>query len=254
MPASESQQDNSAPIALITGGAKRLGAGIVRAMHAAGYNVGIHYRHSKQDAQALQNELIQQRPASAFLVQADLDTPEACQHIIANTVEHAGGLDCLVNNASAFFPTPLNTASENDWENLVGINLKAPFFLSQAALPYLRTTKGCIINLIDIYVDRPLSDHPIYVASKAGLAALTRSMAIDIAPVRVNGIAPGAILWPEHGTDDADNSKQRLIARTPLKRLGEPSDIAKTAVFLAKDAPFITGQIISVDGGRSVVP
>ena len=244
----------SKPVALITGGAKRLGAEITRCLHAAGYTVVIHYRHSAASAKRLQAKLDLNRPGSAFLVQADLNKPPACAQTVADSIDLAGRLDCLVNNASAFFPTPIDTVDEKDWQTLMGANLKAPLFLSQAALPHLRKTEGCIINLIDIYADRPLRDHPVYIASKAGLAALTRSMAIDAAPVRVNGIAPGAILWPENGEVNSEDNKQRLIARTPLKRLGEPSDIAKTALFLAKDAPFITGQIISVDGGRSVVP
>ncbi len=251
---SKSKPPNDTPVALITGGAKRLGAEITRCLHSAGYMVVIHYRRSADSAKRLQTKLELDRPDSAFLVQADLGEPQVCAQTIADSIDQAGRLDCLVNNASAFFPTPIDTADEKDWETLMGANLKAPLFLSQAALPHLRKTEGCIINLIDIYANRPLRDHPIYIASKAGLAALTRSLAIDAAPVRVNGIAPGAILWPENIGGDSEDGKQRLIARTPLKRLGKPSDIAKTALFLAKDAPFITGQIISVDGGRSVVP
>lgn len=247
-------QDNTQPLAdktvLVTGGARRIGAALVRGFHNAGANVVVHYRNSADEALALVDELNANRADSASSKQADLiKTGRA-----ARTIDHAlatfGRLDILVNNASSFFATPLATVSENDWHELVGSNLKAPLFLIQAAYKELGKRGGCVINMIDIHARRPLADHTVYCAAKAGLETLTLALARDLGPrVRVNGIAPGAILWPEQGADD--EQQQAIIRRTPLARAGDPEDIVRTALFLASDAPFITGQIIAVDGGRS---
>jgi pteridine reductase len=239
-------------VALITGGAKRIGACIAETLHAAGMNIVIHYHASVTPARALQEKLNYQRKQSCILIQGDLTEFNKLKSLVEETVRQMGRLDVLINNASSFFATPLNHSSEKDWDALLNVNLKAPYFLSQAAAPHLAKHTGCIINLIDIYADRPLQDHPIYCASKAGLASLTRSFAQSLAPVRVNGIAPGAILWPEQQQDEI--AQQRLLSRTPLKRLGDPQDIANTTLFLIQSAPYLTGQIINIDGGRTTMP
>jgi pteridine reductase len=240
-------------VALITGGAHRLGAAIARLLHAQGMQLVIHYLGSEAAARALQQELHQARPESVMLVRGDLNHSEKLlKNLVYETVESFGRLDVLVNNAARFYPTPVGAATEEQWDDIVGTNLKAPFFLSQAAGPHLRKSGGCILNIADIYGDRPLAKHAIYSIAKAGLIMLTKSLAREFGPeVRVNAIAPGAILWPETGLDDM--SKQRVISRTPLKRSGDPEDIARTALFLVRDAGFITGQVLVVDGGRWVV-
>lgn len=239
-------------VALITGGAHRLGAAIARGFHAQGMRLVIHYLSSEARARALQQELHAARPDSVMLVRGDLNHSEKLlKNLVFETVESFGRLDVLVNNAARFYPTPVGEASEEQWNDIVGTNLKAPFFLSQAAAPHLRKTGGCILNIADIYGDRPLGKHPIYSIAKAGLIMLTKSLARELGPeVRVNAIAPGAILWPETGIDEM--SKQRIVSRTPLKRSGDPEDIARTALFLVRDAGFVTGQVLGVDGGRGV--
>ncbi len=236
---------------LITGGARRVGAAIVRRLHAAGANVLIHYRSSSAAAIALARELNGIRTASAATHEADLLVAGAGVALVDAALKSFGRLDILINNASSFYPTPVGTITEAQWDDLIGSNLKAPLFLSQAAAPSLRINGGLIINLVDIHGLRPLKAHPVYCAAKAGLAMLTRSLARELAPeIRVNGIAPGPVLWPE---GDLDASlKQEIIAKTALKRHGTPEDIARTALFFAQDAPYITGQIIAVDGGRSI--
>lgn len=240
-------------VALVTGGAHRLGAAIARGFHAHGMRLVVHYLGSEARARALQQELHAARPDSVMLVRGDLNHSEKLlKNLVFETVESFGRLDVLVNNAARFYPTPVGEASEEQWNDIVGTNLKAPFFLSQIAAPHLRKTGGCILNIADIYGDRPLGKHPIYSIAKAGLIMLTKSLARELGPeVRVNAIAPGAILWPETGMDDM--SKQRVVSRTPLKRSGDPEDIARTALFLVRDAGFITGQVLGVDGGRGVV-
>ena len=238
--------------ALVTGAAKRIGATIVRRLHDAGANVAIHYGSSAAAADALAAELNALRQGSAVTVQADLCDMEALRSMVSEVVGQTGDrLDILVNNASTFYPTPLADVDEEQWNDLLGTNLKAPLFLAQAATPYLRKTGGQIINIVDIHSQRPLRDHPVYGPAKAGLAMLTRSLAKDLAPeIRVNGVSPGAILWPESGmTEQAEKS---ILRQIPLARTGEPEDIAQTVLFLIKDAPYITGQIIAVDGGRSI--
>jgi pteridine reductase len=222
-------------------------------LHGQGANLIIHYRSSEQEAQSLQAELNQLRAGSAALARANLLDIAQLPYLIDETVAHFGKLDALVNNASSFFPTPLGEITENMWNDLMGSNLKAPLFLSQAAAPHLRKQHGCIVNIVDIHSEWPLKRYVVYNAAKGGLASLTRSLAQELAPeVRVNGISPGPILWPEAGEWMDEASREYIISRTLLKRTGEPDDIARTVAFLIGDAPYITGQIIAVDGGRSV--
>ncbi len=236
---------------LVTGGGKRIGATIVRTLHEAGANVAIHYRSSATEADALSAALNANRENSSITLQADLNDLGAIDAMAAALVESCGRLDGLVNNASSFYPTPLGSITPADWDDLIGSNLKAPLFLSQALLPQLRASHGSIINLVDIHAERPLRDHVVYGPAKAGLAMLTRSLARDLGPdVRVNGVSPGAILWPDD--DMSDKAKASIVKQVPLKRSGEPADIARTVLFLLRDAPYITGQIIAVDGGRSI--
>lgn len=236
---------------LITGGARRVGAEIVRTLHAAGARVLIHFRTSADAAGGLADELNRIRPGSAAIHCADLLEPDAPVALVASALREFGRLDILINNASSFYPTVVGEITAGDWDELVGSNLKAPLFLSQAAAPSLRMQRGLIINMVDIHALRPLKRHPVYSVAKAGLAMLTRSLARELGPeIRVNGIAPGPVLWPEVGMDEA--LKREIISKTALKRHGTPQDIARTALFLATDAPYITGQIIAVDGGRSI--
>lgn len=239
-------------VALITGGAHRLGAAIARLLHAQGMKLVIHYLNSEAQAHALQQELHAVRPESVMLVRGDLNhSDKLLKNVVYETVESFDRLDVLVNNAARFYPTPFGEVSEEQWNDLVGTNLKAPFFLSQAAAPHIRKQGGCILNIADIYGDRPLARYPVYSIAKAGLIMLTKSLARELGPeIRVNAVAPGAILWPEAGLDDM--SKQRIISRTPLKRSGSPEDIARAALFLVRDADFISGQVLAVDGGRWV--
>lgn len=237
--------------ALITGAGKRIGAVVARRLHAAGANVAVHYFRSSGPADELVAELTAARAGSAFAVGADLTDSNRLAPLVADVVGRAGRLDILINNASSFYPTELGAVTEKNWDDLVNSNLKAPLFLAQAALPHLQKSHGTIINMIDIHARRPLRHHHVYGAAKAGLAMLTRSLARDLAPeIRVNGVAPGAILWPDDGM--SDSIKQSIVRRIPLARAGEPDDIATTILFLVSDAPYITGQIIAVDGGRSI--
>jgi pteridine reductase len=251
MPATEHSLDSK--VALITGGARRIGAAIARTLHAEGMNLIIHYRNSGDNAKTLADELNQHRLGSVALAKADLEKTEDCSRLAQQAIDAFGRIHAVINNASAFFPTPLGEISQKHWETLLGVNLKAPFFLSQACAEALTSTQGAIINLTDIYAKRPLRKHLVYSVSKAGLVALTHSLAQELGPdVRVNAIAPGAILWPESG--DTQENQEEIIRRTPLGRLGDPGDIAGTVLFLLRDAPFITGQVINVDGGRSARP
>jgi pteridine reductase len=237
---------------LITGGAKRVGATVARTLHAAGANLAIHYRQSAREAEALAADLNGARPGSAALAQADLLEVTKLPALAEFAVRSFGGLDVLINNASTFYPTPIGEITPQKWDDLLGTNLKVPTFLSQAAAPALRKSRGLIINIVDIHALRPLRDHTVYCTAKAGLHMLTRSLAKELGPeVRVNGIAPGPILWPSGQAQDAAK-QDKIIERTILKRMGSPQDIARTALFFAADAPYITGQILAVDGGRSV--
>jgi pteridine reductase len=238
-------------VVLITGGARRVGAEIARTLHAAGANVLVHYHSSAPAAAALVDEFNRARPRSGALRAADLKRAEAPQELIEAALAEFGRLDVLINNASTFYATPVGGITLAQWDDLMGSNLRAPLFLAQAAAPSLAAHRGCIINMIDVHGLRPLKGHPVYSAAKAGLAMLTRSLARELGPdIRVNGIAPGPVLWPEHAMDEG--LKREIIGKTALKRHGSPLDIARTALFLAQDAPYITGQIICVDGGRSI--
>lgn len=240
-------------VALITGSARRVGAAIARALHEAGWSLLLHYRDSHAEARALAAEFNLQRADSAALVQADLSNVDMLPVMIDCVIKTFGRLDALVNNASSFYPTAVGTITEKDWDDLLGSNLKAPLFLSQAAAAELKKTHGCIVNITDIHAERPMKGYPVYSVAKAGLVGLTRSFARELGPeVRVNAVAPGPILWPEEDANFDAVSRQRIVSHTLLKRSGEPDDIAKTVKFLVCDAPYITGQIIAVDGGRSV--
>ena len=242
--------------ALITGSAKRVGAVIAQELHQAGYNVIIHFRSSRQAAENMAAMFNESRPDSAKIIQADLDDETTYNSLIEQACQCWGQLDVLINNASSFYATPIGNITIDDWNKLINSNMKAPLFLSQAAAPYLKETRGCIINMVDIHGQRPMKDHPVYCAAKAGLAMLTLSLARELGPdVRVNGVAPGAILWPASDTSDnalSEQTKNIILERTALKRSGMPIDIAKTILFLIRDADYITGQIIAVDGGRSL--
>lgn len=235
---------------LVTGAARRIGAAIATHLHGEGMNVALHYRRSAAEANALCQALNASRPNSAILIRADLRDPAGVDSLIETTLEW-GRLDALINNASSFYPTPLGQVSEADWNDLIDSNLKAPFFLSQAAAPALRSSRGAIVNMIDIHALRPLCGYAVYCIAKAGLATLTRALARELGPeVRVNGIAPGAILWPETGLNE--QQKRAVISRTALKRMGNPADVAAAVLYLVRDAAYVTGQILTVDGGRSI--
>jgi pteridine reductase len=247
----EAGQSLAGKSVLITGGARRVGAAIVRELHAAGANLVIHYRNSAADAEKLAAELNGARPKSVAIIQADLLDIDNLPELCGFAVGRFGALDVLINNASTFYPTPVGKITPRDWDDLLGTNLKVPTFLSQAAAPALRKSRGLILNIVDIHALRPLRDHTVYCTAKAGLHMLTRSLAKELGPeIRVNGIAPGPILWAEGQADSAKQAK--IIERTILKRMGSPGDIARTALFFAAHAPYITGQILAVDGGRSV--
>lgn len=237
--------------ALVTGAARRVGAAIARALHAAGASLVLHYRSSAEEAAALAQELNGLRRGSATATQCDLLEAAAVTQLAHTAAAAFGGLDILVNNASSFYPTPLGDIDEDDWNDLIGTNLKAPLFLAQAAAAGLRERGGLIINLTDIHGVRPMRRHPVYCVAKAGLIMLTKSLARELGPqVRVNAIAPGPVMWPEDGVDAA--LRDEIIARTALKRTGSPEDVARAVLFFASEAPFVTGQILAVDGGRSI--
>jgi pteridine reductase len=249
---SERQASLDGRWALVTGAAKRIGAVIASTLHAAGANVAVHYNRSAADADRLAAELNRRRAKSAFTAAADMRDIPAVERMAADVLGRTGGkLDVLVNNASNFYPTPIGSITLEQWDDLFGSNLKAPLFLSQALVPALRAAHGVIVNIVDVHSRRPLRDHPVYGPAKAGLAMLTRSLAKDLGPeIRVNGVSPGAILWPDEGMSDA--LRAAIIKQTALKRAGQPEDIAAAVLFLVRDAPYVTGQIIAVDGGRSV--
>jgi pteridine reductase len=236
---------------LVTGGARRVGAAIARRLHAAGASLIVHYRDSDADADKLVAELNGVRPKSAQKVKAELLAPIAPRALVSAARDAYGRLDILVNNASAFFPVALGAIEPSHWEELIGSNLRAPLFIAQEAAPELAKHEGAIINIVDIHAERPLKGYSVYSIAKAGLAALTRSLAVELAPrVRVNGVSPGAIAWPEDGQFEA-SERARVVATTPLGRTGTPEDIAQAVHFLAC-APYVTGQILAVDGGRSI--
>jgi pteridine reductase len=245
------EQDLNGKTALVTGAARRIGAAIARRLHAAGANVVLHYRGSEAEAAALEAELNALRAASALKVKADLLAPIAPKALVGTTRDRFGGLDLLVNNASSFYPTAVGAIEPGHWDELIGSNLRAPLFLSQEAAPELAKRGGAIVNIVDIHSDRPLKGYAVYSIAKAGLAAMTRSLALELGPaVRVNAVSPGAIAWPDDGQFPPPE-RERIVATTPMSRLGTPEEIAQAVHFLAS-APFVTGQILAVDGGRSV--
>jgi len=247
----ENSNSIAGKVALVTGAAVRIGAEITRTLHAAGMDTVIHYRNSRSAAEELAQELENRRPNSTLLLQADLGDISSFPAIARQTQNWKGRLDLLVNNASSFYPTPLSESTEQQWDELLGSNLKAPFFLAQAMTQMLKQNRGNIINLVDIHAERPLDGHCIYSIAKAGNAMMVKTLARELGPrIRVNGIAPGIILWPEAEMDE--QAKSEAIARTALKSSGCPDDIARTLLFLARDADYITGQIIAVDGGRTI--
>lgn len=238
-------------VALVTGGARRVGAAIARTLHAAGASVLLHYRDSAAEADALAAQFNAQREKSAATVKAELLAPIAPRALVSAAIERFGALDLLVNNASSFFPVPVGEIEASHWEELMGSNLRAPLFICQEAAPHLKKARGSVVNIVDIHADRPLKGYPVYSVAKAGLAALTRSLALELAPeVRVNAVAPGAIAWPDDGQFD-EAERGRIVATTPLARIGSPEDIGQAVHFLAC-APYVTGQMIAVDGGRSI--
>ena len=240
-------------VVLITGGAKRVGAAICRLLHAEGAQLMVHYRSSAFEARALQTELNLARPNSVEIIQGDLLDMSVPPKLINKTVKHFGQLDVLINNASSYYSTELGKIDEDNWQDLMGSNLKAPLFLSQAAAPELRKNNGCIVNITDMHIERPKKGYIVYSVSKAGLVTLTKSLAHELSPdVRVNAVAPGPVLWPEDNPQFDEVYRQRVISQTLLKRIGEGNDVAKAVKFLIADAPFITGHVLAVDGGRSL--
>ena len=240
-------------VVLVTGGAKRVGAAICRRLHAAGALLAVHYRSSEQEALDMQKVLNKLRPKSAAMFQADLLEQKDLPQLVHKVIKKFGRLDALVNNASSFYATPLADIDEQQWRDLLGTNLRAPLFLAQAAATELRRQHGCIVNIVDIHAERPMYGHLLYSVAKAGLVALTKGLAQELAPqVRVNAVAPGVIIWPEGEAWTDLEQRRKIVAHTLLKREGEPDDIARTVAFLIHDAPYITGQVIAVDGGRSI--
>lgn len=240
-------------VILITGGAKRVGESICRELHSHGANLMVHYNTSKQAAKALQAELNLQRKDSVAIIQGDLLNMDVVASLASETVKHFGKLDVLVNNASTYTPTEVGDINEENWQDLVGSNLKAPTFLSQAAAKELKKNNGCIVNITDMHIENPKKGYVVYSVAKAGLVTLTKSLANELSPeVRVNAVAPGPVLWPENNPQFDEVYRKRVISQTLLKRIGDPTDIAKAVKFLAADAPYITGHVLAVDGGRSV--
>ena len=252
---SSQQAVQSAPLsgqtALVTGAARRIGAQIARSLHAAGANLVIHCHRSVSEARALASELEHARADTTTVVECDLLDLATLPRLIDVTRERFGGLHLLINNASTFYPTPVGQISAQHWDDLIGTNLRAPLFLTQAAAPLLKQAQGSVLNIVDIHGQRPLRDHVVYSTAKAGLIMLTRALARELAPeIRVNAVAPGAILWPENDIDSG--RKEKIEARTPLARQGSPDDIARAVLFFAAEAPYVTGQVLAVDGGRSI--
>jgi len=238
-------------VALVTGSARRIGAGIARHLHAHGYRVAVHANQSLEELQSLAFDLESERAGSVLAVQADLRDLSELPDMVEQVVSHFGRLDALVNNASNFYPTPLGQITPEQWDDLFAVNARAPLFLAQAAAPHLVRQRGAIVNLTDLHATQPLREHPVYSSAKAALEMVTRSLALEMAPhVRVNAVAPGAILWPEQGKNEA--AKQKLMERTPMARLGTPHEIAAAVRWLLDDAGYLTGQVLRLDGGRTL--
>lgn len=237
------------PVALITGSARRLGAAIARRLHAEGYDLALHYRESRAEAEALSADLETQRSSSMLLLQADLTEFDRLPELVAQTIGRFGRLDALINNASSYYATPFGGVTPAQWDDLFATNARAPFFLSQAAAPHLRAQRGAILNLADIYAERPLRAHPVYGMAKAALVHMTGALALELGPeVRVNAIAPGNILWSTNA--DKAETLDMVTTRSPLARQGTPEEIAAAALFLLRDATYCSGQVLAVDGGR----
>ena len=242
--------DQQNPVVLVTGSARRIGAEMARHFHKAGFNTALHYRSSADDAQQLADDLNRQRHNSAHCFQADMNNMAEVTAMAEQVLQHYRRLDVLINNASGFYPTAVGSVTGQQWDELINSNVKAAFFLSQALIPALQKQQGCIINIVDIHAEKPMKKHPVYCMAKAALRMMTLSLAKELAPdIRVNGVSPGAILWPE---DENSAQQEAILERIPMRKTGATEDIAKTALFLATDAPYITGQIIAVDGGRSL--
>jgi len=240
-------------VALITGAARRIGAALAQSLHQQGYRIIIHYGHSAAEAQALSERLNQHRANSAVCLQADLNNDTQRQQLAQQALASFGQLDLLINNASSFYPTAVGSGTPEQWDDLFGSNAKAPFFLSQALAPALKKSAGNIINIADIHAERPLREHTIYCMAKAANVMLTKSLAIELAPqVRVNGIAPGAILWPEQAAELGGAQKENILKKIPLERPGDPTHIANAVSFLIQPNNYVTGQVLSIDGGRSL--
>lgn len=241
-------------VALVTGGAKRIGQSICRILHESNIDLMIHFRHSADEAKTLRDDFNKIRKNSANIIQADLVDTSLLPSLIKETINTYDRLDVLINNASSYYPTEIGKMNENNWNDLIGSNLKAPLFLSQLAADELIKSKGCIINITDTHIEKPKKNYIIYSIAKSGLATLTKSLAQELSPyVRVNAVAPGPVLWPENNQEFNDIYKQRVISQTLLKKMGTPEDVAMAVKFLVLDAPFITGHILAVDGGRSLI-
>lgn len=239
------------PVVLVTGAARRIGRVIARTLHAAGYDIALHHRGSRNEAEQLACELEARREGSTMLLQAELADPAAPDALVRQSVQRFRRLDALVNNASTFYPTPVGATTQAQWDELFASNARAPYFLAQAAAPHLKRARGSIVNLIDIHATQPLARHPVYCMAKAALAMATRALAKELGPeVRVNGVSPGAVLWPESGKNSEE--QQALVARTALRRIGTPEELAAAVLFLLRDATFVTGEILKVDGGRAL--
>ena len=238
---------------LITGAARRIGAAIARSLHASGARVILHCNRSREEAERVAGELERSRPRSTAIVQCDLVETASLSRVVEEAARAFGRLDGLVNNASSFYATPFGDIGTREWDDLMGTNLRAPLFLAQAAAPWLKKSRGAIVNIVDIHAERPLKDFVVYSIAKSGLAGLTRSLALELGPeVRVNGVAPGAILWPDDERQFPAAERERITARTPLGRIGSPEDVAGAVKYLLFDAPFVTGQVVAVDGGRGI--
>lgn len=238
-------------VALVTGAARRIGAAVARALHRRGLGVAVHYRRSRDEAAALARALDRERPGAVATFGSDLLDPGAPERLVSEVVSRFGALDVLVNNASSFYPTPLDTTTEAEWDDVVGTNLKAPFFVTRAAAPFLAAGRGSVVNLADVHGRNPVTGYPVYCSAKAGLIMLTRALALELGPeVRVNAVAPGIALWPEGDRDGQAQAK--AVQRVPLRRAGSAGEVADAVTWLALDAPYTTGEVLAVDGGRGI--